>query len=318
MSATGSRVLRVVVALLACASPVRAQLSDAFFHHFGAIQSRELGVRWSVSFGAMLMSQYGSSWDGPPGDWSGPQDFTNYDGLSSTVGYNYFTGGAQWEWLWGPGTAVLEGSATLGLTSDVLTEWFQDGVHNFLRLPHVYRVPEESGDFLAGAELTGSYWLSWYFGLVDFQLYPTVGILTATYHREAFGGLGASLRLYWLKLQASGTTGRLFGHAALVPPVIGSLLKNSYGRAQIAVTLERSQLGALRTVLPIPGVGLTWSSGIFPNEREFLISVFLEVPSFVSNQTLRIEHTNDFVNDTPNGLKDRGPTGALRFTYVAR
>ena len=193
VSGTWAKALRTLCVLLAVHQPLHAQLPDAFLAHFGATRTRELGIDWSLSLGAILLSEYGSSWDGPPNVWNSTQDFSNYDLLGTTVGYNYLSGGGQWESAAGSGWLVLEASVTLGITSDVVTKWFQDGLHDFGRLPHVYRGRVDAKDELYGLEVVGSYWRSWYFPSFDIDVFSTLGLIWSSYHREASAGVGVGV-----------------------------------------------------------------------------------------------------------------------------
>ena len=316
MSRSGARTLLILCALLSLTAPLGGvQLPDAFFGHFGASRTREKAIDWSISLGAMLLSEYGSSWDGPPNVWNAPQDYTNFDLLGTTVGYNYLSGGIQWDQPAGPGWLVFETAATLGITSDVATEWFQDGIHNFGRLPHVYRGRVDSGDALFGLELVGAYWRSWALSNnFDIDFFPTLGLIWSSYHREASAGIGVGVRAWMFKVQGSATKGWLYGSSSIRPALVAARLEPDYTRFEGFLTLERTKIGALSGVAPIPGVGVTWSSGIFPNEQETFISIFFDLPALIGNHSWRIEHVNDLIN----GTKDQGPTGGLRITYVAR
>lgn len=316
-----ARTLRVLCALLLLTAPLGgAQLPDAFFGHFGGTRTRELGVRWSVGVGAMLLSQYGHSWDGPPNVWNGPQDFTNFDLLETTVGYNYGSGGVQLDWPAPHGWWVLEGSATLGVTSDIITKSLQDAVHEFGRLPHVYRERVDSGDKLYGVEVVAAYWRSWPSATrgPSLDVFPTLGLMWSSYHSEVSAGVGFGFGFSWFRLQGSATHGWLYRRSSVAPALVAARLEPGYTRFQGSLALDRFRVGSLAGIIPLPGLGLTWSSGIFPNERETLVSIFVDFPGLSGSDTFRIEHVNDVVKKTINGVKDQGPTGGLRITYVRR
>ncbi len=313
---TLARTLLILCAVLLLAPPLEAQLPDSFFGHFGSTRTREVGIDWSLSLGAMLVSQYGYRWEGPLNVWNSSQDFTQYDQLATTVGYNYLSGGYQWDWAAGGGWLVLESSGTFGVTSDVVTEWFQDEVHNFGRLPHVYRVPVDSLDLLLGVELAGSYWHAWQFGSnSQFELFPTLGAIWSSYHNEASVGIGAAVGFWKVRFQGTAAYGLLFDRSSVKPPPVAARLEPDYIRFQLSGAFDRNRVSpATARTFPLPGGGITWSSGIFPQEEELLLSVFLDFPSFVPNHSVRIEHVNDLIN----GNRDKGPTGGLRIVYVAR
>ena len=308
----GSGALRAVVTaamLLAAPTGAEAQLADAFAGHFGGTRTRESAVDWSASLGVLLLTQYGSRWKPAPSE-----AITDYDQLQTTVGYNYLAGGMQRSWLTGPGgMAVVEASGSFGITSDKLTHYAQDGLHDFRRFPHVQRPAVDDGIMLYGGEVEAAYWWSWRPWVLTLDLYPTLGGGWSSYHREVSAGIGASLGLW--KIRASGglTKGWLYGQGGIDPAAVGSRLTDGYWKWEALLAFDRTKYGALTAFIPTVGAGVSGSTGIFQSESELLMSVFFEFPAFVSNDTWRVETVNDLLGD-----KDRGPTGGLRITYVAR
>lgn len=303
--------LAAVSLLLVHAQPLGAQLPDAFAAHFGASRTRELTRMKSGSLGIMLLSQYGSRWKDP--SVYPPETVTDYDQLGTTVGYNYMSAGLQHSWLLSSCPCTLVGSASgiLGVTSDRVTKAGQDGLHNYMRYPHVRRGNVAGPDWMLGGDFEVALWYSKYWNPVSLDLFVNVEATVGTHHGEQTAGGGFGLSLWMLRVQGSAQKA-FWVDQSIVPGAVAASLKSGYWMASGLATIDRTRYGALLDVLPTIGGGLTYSSGLFPGETEMLLSVFLEFPGG-SNNTWRIEHVNDVLND-----KDRGPTGGLRVVYVAR
>lgn len=314
-----ARLLRSFTAMVLLAVPgqfvfptsASGQLSDAFASHFGASRVREPTPLKSAGVGIMLLTQYGSRWKDPP---IGTDTVTDYDQLGTTVGYNYLTAGVQKVLpISSPCTCslVYGVAGMLGVTSDRLTRTGQDALHNFLRYPHVRRRAVANGDLIAGLDGDASLWRSFYWSSLTLDLFVNAGVTEATHHGEASGGLGVGVTAWLLRVQGS-VHKAWWVNRSIVPGAVGNQLKSDYWMASGLVALDRTRYPVIGGVLPAAGVGVTWSSGLFPGEEELLMSVFLEFPGG-SNDTWRFEFVNDALKD-----KDRGPTGGLRVVYVAR
>lgn len=300
-----------LVAVLILLQPIalQAQLPDAFVSHFGASRTREKADMWSGSAGILLLSQYGSRWKDPP---AFPQDtVTDYDQLDTTVGYNYLTGGRQMSLFLGRFTLVGSLAGTVGVTSDKLTKPGQDGIHNYMRYPHVRRGNVSSGDLMIGTDVEVGVWYSRYWNPVTVDLMANVATTMATHHGEISAGLGLGLGWWIFRAQATAEQS-LWIDQNIKPALVANRLKSSYWRWSGLVTIDRNAYRFLKDLLPAIGAGVSSSSGLFPGEKEFLLSVFLEFPAG-PNATWRFEHVNDVLKD-----KDRGPTGGLRVVYVRR
>jgi len=287
---------------------VAGQLSDAFAAHFGSSRTRELGNLKAASLGFTLLTQYDSRWKDNLGT------IADFDQLATTVGYNYLTGGLQHSWLVNSPctcTFVIGGSAIFGITSDRLTEGAQDGLHNYLRYPHVRRGNVDNGDWIAGVDVDASLWRSWYGSRISLDLFAYLVATAATHHGEQSAGLGFGINVWLFRIQGSAHKS-LWVDQSVEPAAVAIRLKSDYWAGSGLITVDRARLGALRDVLPSVGAAVTRSSGLFPGESEVLLSVFLEFPGG-ANDTWRLEFVNDALND-----KDRGPTGGLRVVYVAR
>lgn len=297
--------------LLLGASPAQAQLADAFAGHFGASRTYETGIRWSASLGVMLLTEFGSRWV-PDGEV-----YWQYDSLRTTVGYNYLSGGAQRSWRVGPGgLAVLSGSLTAGFTSDRFTRAAQDALHDFRRFPHVQRGDVHDRAVLHGVELEAMYWWRFrptLFGrAVDLDVHPHLGGVWSSYHREGSAGAAAGVGFWILRLQAGAFRGLLYDRAEIRPAAVARRLQDGYEKLDVSLFFDRSRYAPGARYFLSGGAALSWSSGVFIGQRERLLSLFVEFP-VRSTRTVRFEFVNDLVND-----KDRGPTGGLRLTYVAR
>ena len=304
----------ILVAASLLASPLsalHAQLPDAFASHFGASRTREIGDYVSASGGLMILTQYGSRWQDPapipPAD-----PFTEYDQLKATVGYNYGTFGAQRSWTGlGSITPVVSFSGILGITSDRVTKWAQNGIHDYMRYPHVPRRTVAGNHWMWGGDAEVSAWYSHYWSLLSLDLFADLGATYASHHKEQRAGVGMGINIWVLRIQGAFHKS-ISVNNAIDPPAVKARLKSDYWMASGLVTLDRNSYLTLRDVFPTVGAGATYSTGLFPGETEFLLSVFLEFPAG-PNDSWRIEHVNDVIKD-----KDRGPTGGLRVVYVRR
>ncbi len=228
------------------------------------------------------------------------------------MGYNYLTLGRQMIRPLGSFTLVGSLAGTLGVTSDYLTKPGQDGIHNYMRYPHVRRGNVSSGDLMIGADAEMGVWYSMYWSPVTVDLMASgATTLLMSHHGESSLGLGFGLS--WWILRAQG----MYQHSVWVdqnikPTRVANRLKSSYSRWSGLVAIDRNRYKSLKDLLPAIGGGVSYSSGLFPGEKEFLLSVFLEFPAG-PNATWRFEHVNDVLKD-----KDRGPTGGLRVVYVRR
>lgn len=300
------------ICLVTAAPPAEAQLADRFASHFGAARLRENGIRWSASAGLMLLSQYGSRWKDTT--VYAPGTVTDYGDLKTTVGYNYVSAGVQGNWVSGRrGIIVVETSVTMGVTSDKLSHSAQDGLHDFRRFPHVRRGDVTEGVILGGLGVEVAHWWSWFPGRLQFDVYPSVGMTYSTFHREVTYGVGAGFSFLVFRFQTELSIGDLFGQSSIEPSEVGDILAESYATWGASIAFDRRRFRTLSSFVPSGGIAVSRSSGIFKNRPETLMSIFLDFPSFFSNDSWRIEHVNDLL-----GNKDRGPTGGVRLTYVAR
>jgi hypothetical protein len=259
----------------------------------------------------MILSEYGSRWQDPlPLPPTLP--FTHYDDLRTTVGYNYVTLGGQNAWLLpGPFTFVGNISGLGGVTSDWLTEFGQDGLHSYMRYPHVHRGTVEGLGGMWGAEIEASLWYSGYWTPVSLDLMVDFGASEGSHHGQGRVGAGFGMNWWLLRIQGSALKS-LWVKTSVEPTLVANQLKSDFWMASGLIALDRNAYRALSNVVPGVGAGVTYSSGLFPGEPELLISAFLEFPAG-SNNSVRLEHVNDVIKD-----KDRGPTGGLRVTYVVR
>ncbi len=314
-----ARTLRVlwVFSVTLAADPAAGQLPDAFARHFGASRTHEVGIRWSVGMGIMLLTQFDSRWVEGLDAYDparGPEMYDQFDDLRTTVGYNYVSLGAQRSWPnVGPGgTAVLSASITGGVTSDEYTRTGQNGLHDFRRFPHVQRATVDDGVHLYGGELEASYWWRLHFWGIDLDLHPHLGGGWSSYHREATASAAIGVRALLFRLQGGLTGGLLYGRSGIQPAAVGTRLDDSYWSFDVSLAFDRTRYGSAAAYIPSGGFAVTRSSGIFVGQPETLLSVFFDFPSF-SNDSFRLEVVNDLLAD-----KDRGPTGGLRLTYVHR
>jgi hypothetical protein len=126
--------------------------------------------------------------------------------------------------------------------------------------------------------------------------------------------VGGSVRFWKLRVQAGATQGWLFDLPPHVHPVeVASQLEGGYHRFEFSAAFDRQRFGNFVRYVPSGGLAVAISSGHIVGEDETLMSVFFDFPSAIPNHSVRVEAVNDALAG-----KDRGPTGGLRVTYVAR
>jgi hypothetical protein len=306
-SAPLARIL-LVCALIACPGSASAQLPDAFAAHFGGTRRRESGPLESFELSSLLLTQYDSRWD--PDFVEVLQDF---DDLAITAGYNYIRYGRQYSNSSGPGFLVSSWSVLGGFVSDGGTQKAQNALHRFLRFPFVQRDLVASDIMLAGAQLDGGYWRDWHFQHWSFSAFSHGTFLASTQHNDLSLGGGGLIEFWKLRAHADATFGALVWNGSVEPAEVAMRLKDGYTRVEGYLEVDRNRYGSGASYFPGIGVGLLVSTGLFPDESEKLLSVFLDLPTGRPNDTFRFEFVNDLI-----GGKDRGPTGGLRLAYVAR
>ena len=106
---------------------------------------------------------------------------------------------------------------------------------------------------------------------------------------------------------------KIFGHSSIGPALVATNLRDGYWRGQAYLAFDRNRFGRMTAYIPSFGLAVAFGPGHFVGEEEMPLSVFFEFPSWLPNDSFRLEAVNDMLLD-----KDRGPTGGVRLTYVWR
>jgi len=309
--AIGRRVRRLgrclAVALVAmgpgCALAGQSPL-DIFGSHFGGSRRPAVAKQWWASISALLLTEFdGRLVSETPLPRNPNPDFVRFDGLQTSVGYNYLTVGGNLVLSYNAESFIpvlprntaltLAVSGHLGFTLDSLfLAPGQTALHDFRGVTRNFRPNLEDNYLMIGADVEALLWpeTKW----LAFGAHLSVG----TYHQEQ----GLTLIL-----------ADRFGSAKSYLQLTGGWVTTSgVGPAPVAAALDDSYF-SVRAGLEHTdryGLGVVYSTGIFPGESEFFISLHTAV-QLGSTTWLRIEHVNDLL-----GGKDRGPTGGARVTLA--
>jgi len=293
--------LVIAIAASGGGSPLAAQSPlDIFGSHFGGSRRPAVANQKWCAITALLLTEFdGRLVSDTPLPRIPAPDFVRFDGLQTSVGYNYLTYGRNrvlsynaenWLPFLPRNTALtVAASAHFGRTKDSLfLAQGQTALHDFRGVTRNFRPNLEDGYWLFGLDLEALLWpeTKW----LAFGAHLSVG----NYHQEQ----GLTLIL-----------ADRFGSAKSYLQLTGGWVTTSgVGPAPVAAALDDGYF-SVRAGLEHAdryGLAVVYSTGIFPGESEFFVSLHMAI-QLGSATWLRIEHVNDLL-----GGKDRGPTGGAR------
>lgn len=294
----------VVVALLLAGAllPVEGQAPlDVLGTHFGAVRRPVIANQAWLAGSAMLVTEFDGRLEADV-PLPGNPPFIRHDNLDTTVGYNYVTVGGNWvatnnlqtwvSWLPTPTALTLAGSIHVGWTDDPwLTRRAQNALHDFRGVTRNPRDGSSDGHAIHGFDLEALVWPE--------RKWLAIGGHVAVgggRHEEAAAKMALVFRNF---VQGHVTVTHGWIRTSSGPPGIASKLNDTYWALTGNLQFRERY-----------GVSVGYDTGLFPGEREVLISLFLGVDVY-SNWRVRGEFVNDLL-----GGKDRGPTGGGRLAIV--
>ena len=290
---------------LAYTPPLEAQSPlDIFGTHSGGSRRPAVANENWLSLTVLLLTEFDGRFEDPTMEVPSGTDpvLLRHDNLQTSAGYNYLTYGGNrivdrnaetWIPLMPHNTALtVAASGHVGFTKDTLfLAQSQTALHDFRGVTHNYRPNLEDNYYLVGGDVEALLWpeTSWFAFGGHFSW--------GTYHRER--GLTVIL---------SDRVGRTKSHLAYTK----GWLWTGVGPARVASALDDAYWSLRGGIEYTDRYGLSagYSSGVFPDEREFLLSFFVAV-QLSNTRWLRVEFVNDLL-----GGKDRGLTGGARIAYT--